>query len=242
MTRPGKELIMKQLVGLGLGLALLAGTSGAAVAQTAPGPDQGQTGHWEVKLLGTAVLPDGKITDLRVNVVNLPATSQTTASNNNFVPTIAAEYYFTKNISLETICCTTAHHVTGAGPLAGDAIVDHVVIVPATFTAKYHLPLGFVAPYVGVGPSVFIYRGERPGAVAASLGAASVRLDSNLGFAAQAGVDIPLTKNGLGLTLDAKRYWMKTTAHFYTAGGVEALQTRHALDPWVLSAGAYWRF
>jgi outer membrane protein len=28
------------------------------------------------------------------------------------VPTIALEYFFTKNVSVETICCVTGHHVT----------------------------------------------------------------------------------------------------------------------------------
>jgi outer membrane protein len=35
---------------------------------------------------------------------------------------------------------------------------------------------------------------------------------------------------------------MNTTATFYNAAGVEALKTKHALDPWVLSSGVYFRF
>jgi len=59
--------------------------------------------------------------------------------------------------------------------------------------------------------------------------------------ALQAGVDVPLGATGLGLSLDAKKYWVNTTAHFY-AGSTEVLTTKHKLDPWLLSAGLAYRF
>jgi outer membrane protein len=46
----------------------------------------------------------------------------------------------------------------------------------------------------------------------------------------------------MGISVDAKKYFMKTKAHFYTATGAEALTTEHKLDPWVLSAGISYRF
>ncbi|MBX9884149.1 MAG: hypothetical protein K2X68_04165, partial [Novosphingobium sp.] len=127
--------------------------------------------------------------------------------------------------------------------LAGAAIVDHAILIPATLTVKYHLPLGQgVKPYVGVGPALYLWLGERPGAAAAALGAARVHLSNELGVAVQGGVDIALGKKGFGLSLDAKKYWVSTTAHFYTAGGVEALTTRHKINAWILSAGVAYRF
>lgn len=45
----------------------------------------------------------------------------------------------------------------------------------------------------------------------------------------------------MGISLDAKRYFMKPTAKFY-AGSTLALETRHKLDPWVVSGGVYFRF
>ena len=60
-------------------------------------------GHWQVKLLGTGVLPDGQITKININTIGLPAGSQTKA-NDNVVPTLAVEYFFTPDISVETIC------------------------------------------------------------------------------------------------------------------------------------------
>ena len=218
----------------------------AALASTAliaaPAHAGSTEGKWQIKVLGSAVLPDGKISRIDKDLIGLPAGSQTKASDNG-VPTLAVEYFFTKNVSAETICCTSAHHVAGAGPLAGAAIVDHAILIPATLTLKYHLPLpGGIKPYVGVGPSLYLWLGERPGAAAASLGAARVHLSNEVGVAVQGGVDIALGKKGFGLSLDAKKYWMGTTARFYTAGGVEALTTRHKIDAWILSAGVSYRF
>jgi outer membrane protein len=40
-----------------------------------------------------------------------------------------------------------------------------VKIIPATFTAKYHLPLGHgIKPYAGVGPALFIVLSDQPSA------------------------------------------------------------------------------
>ena len=93
-----------------------------------------------------------------------------------------------------------------------------------------------------MGPSVFFYIDEKPGATAKALGASTLKMDNRVGVALQAGFDMPLGDSGLGISLDAKKYFMKTKTHFYTAGGVEALSTTHKLDPWVVSGGVYARF
>ncbi|MDK4806484.1 MAG: OmpW family outer membrane protein [Novosphingobium aromaticivorans] len=200
-------------------------------------------GKWQVKLFYTAVLAKGKITEIRKDLIGLPAGSQTDVNNNTATPTLAVEYFIKPNISVETICCFTSHHVTGTGALAGAALVDHVMILPATLTAKYHFNLPFgLKPYIGAGGAWFFYIDERAGATAQALGATRVHMNNNAGGVVQAGIDIPLNKQGLSFSLDAKKYWVDTTAHFYTANGTEALTTHHTLDPWVLSAGLAFRF
>jgi len=215
-----------------------------AAAAIAPAPAlAGSTeGKLQVKVLGTGVLPDGKIVEVKNDPLGLTAGAQTTA-NDNVVPTLAVEYFFTPNVSAETICCFTQHHVSGAGTLAGaDHIVDHVLVLPATLTLKYHLPLaGGIKPYIGAGPSLFLYFGEKPGSSITPLGVDKVKMSNNAGFALQAGVDIPVNDKGLGISLDAKKYFMDTTARFYV-GGTEVLATKHSLDPWVVSAGLAYRF
>lgn len=111
-----------------------------------------------------------------------------------------------------------------------------------TVTAKYHFDLGGgIKPYLGAGPTYFMIFGEDVGPDAAALGATDVDLSDELGFVLQAGVDIPINDRGLGLSLDAKRYFVGTTATF-NAGDSVALRSHHDLDPWVLSTGLAYRF
>ncbi|HZV58125.1 MAG TPA: OmpW family outer membrane protein [Sphingobium sp.] len=200
-------------------------------------------GKVQVKLMMSGVLPDGKIDAVRTDLIGVPAGTQTKA-NDNWVPTAAIEYFVSPNISIETICCLTAHHVDGAGAIGAISnLVDNVLILPATVTLKAHATgLGALKPYVGVGPSYFLILDSKVGAGGKTLGAASAKVNSKLGFALQAGVDVALNDRGLGLSLDAKRYFVRPVASFYTAAGVEALSTRHKLDPWVVSAGLAYRF
>jgi outer membrane protein len=224
-----------------------AAVSAVTIAATAHADESanGTGGKIQVKLLATGVLADGKISQIKYvapAVATALGASPQTKLNDNVVPTLAIEYFVTPNVSVETICCFTSHHVTGQGSVAGAALVDHVMVLPATLTLKYHLPLpGGIKPYVGAGPALFFYIDERPGATATALGVTQVHMSNNAGVAVQAGIDVPLTKTGLGLTVDAKKYWVSTTAHFL-AGSTEVLTTRHKVDPWVVSAGLAYRF
>lgn len=220
----------------------LAAALAAATMLSSPALAGDADGKVQVKVLATGVLPDGKIIALESNAIGLPAGSQTYA-NDNVVPTVAIEYFATPNVSVETICCLTMHGVKGAGAIGGATILDHVMILPATVTLKYHFNAGGgIKPYVGVGPSAFFFIDEKPGATTASLGGTRVKLDTHIGFALQAGVDIPLGSDGFGVSLDAKRYFMNTRLHVFNAGGTEVLTTKHKLDPWVLSGGVTYRF
>ena len=209
----------------------------AAIATTTPALAEDMAGRVQVKLLGTAVLPDGELKAVNVDLIGVPAGTDTEA-NDNFVPTLAIEYFFTNNISLETICCVTQHDVdTSAGALSGAELVSDAKIIPATFTLKYHFgDHSTVTPYIGVGPTYFLVIDDEPGAGSIGLGATDFNLEDAFGVALQAGLDIPLGDGGPSLTLDAKKYFVSADAHWY-AGATEVLATEHKLDPWVLSAG-----
>jgi outer membrane protein len=222
--------------------AFLIGTAAAALAFAASPAAAQEAGDIQLKVFATAVLPDGKITEVVNDRIGLPAGTQT-AADDNYVPTIAAEYFVSPNFSLETICCVTQHDVDGRGALAGAGLVSNANIIPATLTAKYHFgEAGGIRPYIGAGPTYFIFIDEKPGATARALGATSQRLNDHFGVALQAGVDIPVNDSGMSVSLDAKRYFLRTTARWFNAAGTEVLQTRHRLDPWVLSAGVAFRF
>ncbi len=220
---------------------LTASAAMAAAAISMPALAGSPTGNIQVKAFATGVLPDGKITSVTTDRIGLPATAQTKASD-TVVPTVAIEYFVSPSFSVETICCVTPHSVTGQGGLNGAKLIKNAVILPATITAKYHLDTGTaIKPYVGAGPAHFFIFSEDVDSSAAALGANSVNLSNDWGVALQAGVDVKLNERGLGLSIDAKRYFIDTTATF-RAGNITALQTRHKLDPWVVSGGLAYRF
>lgn len=211
-----------------------------AVAVAAPAKAQ-EAGDIQIKGFITGVLPDGAITEVVTDGIGLPAGSQTEASD-SVIPTVAIEYFVSPSFSIETICCVTPHDVRGAGALADADLIDDAIILPASLTAKYHLGLGGgIKPYLGAGVTHFFIFGEGVGADAATLGATDVDLSDEFGFLLQGGVDIALNERGLGLSLDAKRYFVGTTATF-RAGNAIALQSEHDLNPWVVSAGLSYRF
>ena len=229
-----KTLLMLANTALGGAAMMLAATP--AMAQ-----DDDRAGDIQVKLLATAVLPDGKITDINVNVPGLPASLQTKA-NDNVTPTIAIEYFVTNNISIETIAGMTQHDVdTTAGLPAGAELVSNAKLIPATVTAKYHFDLGGLKPYVGAGPAYFLWVGDDPGAATLPLGVTETNLSNELGLALQAGFDLPVNDKGLGISVDVKRYFIDTTARWFV-GNTLAIETEHKLDPWVISAGLSYRF
>ncbi|ANK14221.1 OmpW/AlkL family protein [Erythrobacter neustonensis] len=226
---------------------VLAGTvlgTAALMLGAAPAMAQGalaRAGHIQAKVLGTYVAPDGKITDINVNLPGLPATTQTKA-NDNVTPTVAVEYFVTDNVSIETIAGITQHDVDAtAGLPAGAELVSNAKLVPATVTAKLHFDLGGVKPYVGAGPAYFLWVGDKPGAAALPLGVTRTDLSDEFGLALQTGVDVPLNDTGLALSVDVKRYFIDTTARWYV-GNTLAIETVHKLDPWVISAGFAFRF
>lgn len=213
----------------------------AAAAVSAPAQAGDANGKWQIKVLATGVLPDGKI-DSGATVINagvLNATNDTQA-NDNVVPTLAVEYFVSPNISLETICCFTSHHVSVTGTPALSNAMDHVMILPATLTLKAHMPVGPFKPYLGAGVAHFFVFGEKPGS---SLPAAvtSAKLDDTFGAVLQGGVDIAVGEGGMGISLDAKKYFIAPRSHFY-AGAVEVLSAKHKLNPWVISGGVTYRF
>jgi outer membrane protein len=212
----------------------------AAAAAATPAVAQENQGKWQVKLLATGVLPDGEIEQVNLDLVGPPGNTQTRA-NDNYVPTAAIEYFFTPSVSLETICCLTQHDVNGTTGIPGAELVADAKLVPATFTLKYHLNPGGISPYVGAGPTYFLWLDADPGAAAIAAGADDFDMTDELGLALQAGIDIPVGERGMAVSLDAKRYFVGTTARWY-AGGTKVIETDHNLDPWVVSAGVAFRF
>ncbi|MBV7266354.1 OmpW/AlkL family protein [Erythrobacter ani] len=220
---------------------ILSITSAAIALVASPVAAQDRTGDVQIKLMGTAVLPDGEIDEVNVDAIGLPANLDTRA-NDNVIPKASIEYFVTHNLSFETIVGITQHDVdTVSGFPAGTELVSDARLIPATITAKYHFDAGGIKPYVGAGPAYFLWVSDEPGAATIPLGVTDTDLSDEFGFALQAGVDIPVGDSGFGLTLDAKRYFIDTTARWF-AGDTLVIETEHNLDPWLLSAGVSYRF
>lgn len=206
-----------------------------------PAVAQDRAGSIQVKGFVAGVLPDGEIDEVETDLIGLPTGSDTRATD-SVIPKAVIEYFLTDSFSIETYCCVSPHDVRGAGALAGAELIDDAIILPATLTAKYHVDMGSgIKPYVGAGPAYFFIFSEDVGMDAAALGVTDVDLSDEFGVALQAGVDVRINDRGLGLSIDAKRYFIGTTATF-RAGDTVALQTEHDLDPWVISGGLTYRF
>jgi outer membrane protein len=198
-----------------------------------------EAGDIQIKVMATAVLPDGEIDTVDLDLVGLPAGTQTEA-NDNVVPTVAIEYFVADSFSIETICCVTQHDVDGVEGAAGTELVSDALLLPATLTGKFHVNAGGISPYVGAGVAYFIWLDDEPGATAVALGADDFSLSDEFGFVLQAGLDVPVSDSFL-VSVDAKRYFIDTTATWF-ADGTPVIQTEHNLDPWVISAGVGFRF
>lgn len=223
------------LAGAALALAL-AGSPAFAQSDTTD-----RAGDIQLKLVATGVLPDGSIDEVNVDLVGLPAGTDTAASD-NYVPTIAVEYFLSDNVSIETIAGTTLHDVDAvSGFPVGTELVSNALLLPATMTVKGHFDLAGIKPYVGAGAAYFIWLDVDPGAAVVPLGVTRTDLSDEFGLVLQAGVDVPIGDNGFGITFDAKRYFIDTTAQWF-AGDTLVIETIHDLDPWVLSAGVSYRF
>ena len=220
---------------------LLAPVCAALALAASPASAENEAGDVQFKLVMTGVLPDGEIDQLNVDLVGLPAGTDT-AANDNYVPTIAIEYFVSENFSIETIAGTTQHDVDAVSGFApGTELVSDALLLPATVTAKAHLDAGPVKPYIGAGAAYFIWLKDDPGAATVPLGVTETNLSDEFGFVLQAGFDVPLGDGGFGLTVDAKRYFINTTAQWF-AGNTLVIETEHNLDPWVVSAGVAYRF
>ncbi|MCC2602211.1 OmpW/AlkL family protein [Sphingopyxis yananensis] len=218
-------------------LPLFALMAALAVPQGA----QAKAGDLDIKLFATYVAADGKIDSVKYDGLSLPAGTASKA-NDNVTPTMALQYFVSDHISLETIAGLTQHDIDGAGALGGTELASNVKILPATVTVKYHFGAdGGVRPYVGAGPSYFIFIDEKSGSTTQTMGASRLKVNDTLGAAFQAGIDVPLNTKGMTLSLDAKRYIMRPTATWH-AGETMVLKTRQRLDPWLISAGLGFRF
>lgn len=113
--------------------------------------------------------------------------------SDNIIPELDLEYFFLKNVSTEVIAGVTKHNIKSNGNDVGSTW-----LLPPTVTVKYHPLAGSaISPYVGAGLNVTIPFNSK-----LSL-AKDFKVDTSVGWAAQAGVDIKI-KDNLYFNVDYK--------------------------------------
>ncbi|AXJ97214.1 MULTISPECIES: OmpW/AlkL family protein [unclassified Sphingomonas] len=158
--------------------------------------------------------------------------------DNSFMPEVDATYMATDHVGFELIASTTKHHADGrTGTTGSIGRLASTWVLPPTLTAQYHFaPASHVRPYVGAGLNYTIFWSEKASAgLEKAVGSTGVHMKDSFGWAAQAGVDVDLTRK-VFLNLDVKYIDIDTTARLQTtAAGTQ--QVKLHLDPLVFGVG-----
>ena len=206
---------------LGLGTRFgAAGDSGSEIAPRA-------AGDFRVKLGVTNLSLADKI-DLMVGGAPFPGAGLSTFEHQ----TVSAQfaYFFTDTIAFNaTLGFPPTISIYGAGSIGALPRLGKATYGPTAFTVQWHpVSTGRVRPYVGVGASYMIVFDTQDGAFA------DLKVENDLGFAFEAGVDFPLDARS-SLFLDAKKALLRPRATGSFQGAPVVGETR--LDPWAFTAG-----
>lgn len=185
------------------------------------------------------------------DAINLPGDPMTTLPSGVEVGddtqlSLIGAFMVTDQWAVELLAATPFEHDIDVPDLGIDAgTIKHL---PPTLSMQWY-PRGGQAgwqPYVGLGVNyTYIYDEDidpaLSDALGSVLGAGSARLDldDSFGYAAQAGVDIPLNRNWM---LNAGVWYLdiETTADVVTDVGTVSFDVD--IDPWVYNIGIAYRF
>ncbi|WP_294232759.1 OmpW family outer membrane protein [uncultured Sphingomonas sp.] len=169
----------------------------------------------------------------------LPAfPGETVKIDNRIMPEVDATYMATNHLGFELIASTTRHSISGVRGTTGSiGKLASTWVLPPTLTAQYHFaPTRHVRPYVGAGVNYTIFWNESAsGGLQAAVGPTKVHLKDSVGWAAQAGVDVDITRR-VFLNLDIKYIDMDTTARLDNAA-LGRQRVNVSLDPLVVGIG-----
>ena len=169
---------------------------------------------------------------VHLNSANGDSTGLGLGINNKWMPEVDISYFINKNVAVELILTVPQKQTISSNGTA----IGSLKHLPPTLTAQYHFTdLGAIKPYVGAGLNYTRFSSVRfdPAIVAAL----NPSVDKNsFGWALQAGVDIPLSKN-LYLNLDVKKVQIKTDVSSF---GTKVGQFK--VNPVLVGVGLGWRF
>lgn len=169
----------------------------------------------------------------------LPAfPGETVKVDNRVMPEVDATYMATDHVGFELIASTTKHAISGVRGTTGSiGKLASTWVLPPTLTVQYHLmPTRHVRPYVGVGINYTIFWNEAASdGLQSAVGPTEVHLKDSVGWAAQAGVDMDITRR-VFLNLDIKYIDIDTRARLDNAA-LGRQRVNVSLDPLVVGIG-----
>lgn len=148
--------------------------------------------------------------------------------DDKWAPEVDISYFLTRNLALELILTyPQKHDVTLNGVNIGS--VKHL---PPTLTLQYHFaPEAGFRPYVGAGINY-----TRFSSINLNVPPRLDTEDSSVGWALQAGFDIPIARN-MVVNVDVKKVKIETDL-FTPAGYLTTLK----IDPLIVGIGLGWKF
>ncbi len=168
---------------------------------------------------------------VKLSMANHDATVLGLSVDDKTIPEVDVTYFFNKNVSAELVLTVPQQQQVSAGA-AGGANVGTFKHLPPTLTAQYHFTNfnGFT-PYVGAGLNY-----TKISQVNLPSGPYTLD-DHSYGYAFQAGVDLPLTKQ-VSLNVDVKKVNIQTALYSNSGASLGTLK----LDPVMLGVGVGYRF
>lgn len=173
--------------------------------------------RYGVRVRGIYVIPDEKF-DGRLSGLNL-------SLDEYAAPELDLEYFFTKNISTELALALTKHDIH-----SGNTNIGSTWLLPPSLLVKYHpIPCWQISPYIGFGINVVMPFDEH------LAGHPEFKVSTSIGYAAQVGADIKLTKH-VYWNVDLKYY---DGSPDMTLGGQKY---KLHVNPWIAGTGIGVRF
>jgi len=154
--------------------------------------------------------------------------------NNQVMPEADITYFFDKHWAAELILAVSKHHIR-ATPSGID--LGKTWVLPPTVTVQYHLNPDSQSfrPYIGAGVNYTKFFDQSGGDPAIT----KVRLKDSVGFALQAGFDVPINDHWT-FNVDVKKVWMNTKATVEVPG--PDIHASVDVNPVIVGVGFGYRF
>lgn len=167
---------------------------------------------WLIRARGVVIAPNSSSDNLNLKV------------NTNATMEVDINRYFSDHFSAELILATSGHEVKSGSTSLGSANA-----LPPTLLLQYRPVATGVSPYIGAGGNVTFFYGK-------SGGLDQLDLTTSVGWAAQAGLDVPIGSRGV-FNLDGKYISVTTDVK---SNGTKLAHLK--LNPVVIGAGFGYRF